>query len=578
MYQTRKPSENSTVLNNRIPYLMIGFFIIMGILVVRLFDKSVIKHNECLAIAENQYIVKKEINASRGRIYSQDNSIGEPYPLAMNIEKYELSVVPKNITDKKLVSDKLSSIINIPQEEIFNKINNDKLYLPPLAKNLDQNVANKILDLKLIGVIINSIEVRYYPENNLASQILGFVDSEGQGKYGIEGYYNDELQGNSGIVEGEKDAKGSLISLGSDQLVTDGDDLYLTVDHNVQYTAEQKLRSAIDKYQAEGGSIIIMDAKTGGILAMANAKDFDPNKYNEVKPEDQNLFLNQALSYSFEPGSIMKPIIMSMGINEGKIEPDTQNTFSNMTIVQGYEIHTAQDKAFGQETMTQCLENSDNVCMVWVADKFGNETMRNYFDSFGFGNKTSIDSDGEALGSLLKLSLWRDINRATMSFGQGIAVTPIQITNAINVIANNGNLIKPHFVDKIVKPNNEIIKIENKIVKEVISSETATKLKGMMVSVVENGHGKRAKVSGYKVAGKTGTAQVPDPNGGYYTDQTIGSFVGFLPADDPKFTMLVKLDKPKSVEWAESSAAPVFGDMAQWLLNYYKVPPTEPIN
>lgn len=560
----------------RVSYLMIGIFIIAALLTIKLFKISVIEGSHYRALAQSQRSIKKQVFAKRGKILVHDNSENKLFTLATSEEKYSINVVPKNVKDRHQVAKELSSILGLDEKETFEKINNDKLYVPPLKHRVDLDTAEKIQNLDLIGVLILPEDSRIYPENNLAAHILGFVNLESEGNYGIEGYYNDELKGFGGIVIGEKDALGQLISLDETaNAVSDGSDLVLTVEHNVQFMAEQKLQGAISKYQADSGSIIIMDPKTGSILAMAGDKTYDPNKFNEVPKENQSVFLNPTISNVWEPGSVMKPLIMAMAVNEGKVEPDTEEVFSNMTVVQGYEIHTAQDKAFGRETMTGCLENSDNVCMVWVADKLGNETMYKYLESFGFIKKTGVDLVGETIGSVLKLKDWRDINRATISFGQGVSATPLQLLTAISAIANNGIMMQPHVVEKIIKNSGQEITTQSKKVAEVITPETAAKIKGMMVSVVERGHGKKAGVPGYSVAGKTGTAQVPKPEGGYDENQHVGSFAGFFPADNPQFAMLVKLDNPKNVEWAESSAAPTFGEMARYLLSYYEIPPTK---
>ncbi len=559
----------------RINILLAVVFLILAIIGFKLFQKTVLEHPKYEAMAQDQQQAKKEIFATRGNIYTQDHSTGENYPIALSTKKYNLNIIPKNVTDPNLTADKLASIIDMNRDDLFNQINNQKLYLPPIKKRLSQEVADKINDLTLPGVYLDTTEARYYPENTLASQVLGFVDANNDGQYGLEQYYNSELKGQNGWEIAEQDAYGDTITSNQKQDAQNGSNLILTIDHNLQYYVEQKLAEAKKTFDAESGSIIVMDPKTGGILAMASDPNYDPNKYNEVPVDKQNLFLNPAVSLEWEPGSIFKPITMAVALNEGKIEPDMQDTFSNYVTVDGYQIHTAQDKAFGKETMTQCLENSDNVCLVWVADKLGNDTFYNYINSFGFGKTTNIDLAGEASGSLLDLGNWRDISRATISFGQGIAVTPLQMLTAIAAVANGGNLVKPHIVSEIVKSNNDIVNIETQTVGQVIKPEAAKKLTSMMISVVENGHGKKAKVPGYAIAGKTGTAQVPKPEGGYYEDQHIGSFAGFFPADDPKFAMIVKLDKPKNVEWAESSAAPTFGDIAGWLLNYYQISPTE---
>lgn len=557
----------------RINFLLVIIFLFMGMIFLRLFQKSVLEHSQYLALAETQHKVQEEIPALRGKIFAQDRMSEEYYPLATSVRKYSISAIPKNIKNPRAVASQLAPILEINEEEIYNEINNHKLYIPPLKKHLEEKKAKEVSELNLAGVLILPEEIRYYPEEKLASQVLGFVDTEGKGRYGIEGYYDSELKGQKGWAIAQKDASGQIISLDQNQAAQNGSDLILTIDHNVQYFVEQKLVEAKEKYAADSGSIIVMNPKNGAILAMASDPSFDPNKFNELSPDQHYLFMNPAVNLVYEPGSIFKPVCLGAALDNHKIEPDTKGYFTNMTVVQGYEIHTAQDKSFGEETMTQCLENSDNVCLVWVADQIGNEIFYDYIKKFGFGEKTGLDFDNEASGSLLEIKKWRDIHRATMSFGQGISVTPLQLVTAFSAIANGGKLVKPYLVDKIIKSSGEEISSQAKTRGEVISSETASKLTGMLVSVVERGHGKKAKVSGYSIAGKTGTAQIPNPEGGYFEDRHIGSFGGFFPADDPQFTLTVKLDNPKNVEWAESSAAPVFGDIAAWLLNYYEIPP-----
>lgn len=561
--------------HSRINFLLIVIFLFIALLTIRLFQKSVLEHTKYLALAESQQKTEKEVPAMRGKIYSQDKASGEYYPFATSIGKYSVEVVPKNIKDPKDTSAKLAQVLSIEEKEIYDKINNQKLYIPPLKKGIEKELADKIISLNIIGVSISPEEYRFYPEQNLASQVIGFVNAEGEGKYGIEGYYNSELKGEKGWMVASRDAQGEIVSPDYGQEAQDGSDLVLSIDHNVQYFVEQKLAEAKEKYGADSGTVIVMDPTNGAILAMASNPSYDPNKFNEVPKDQQNLFMNPATSFVWEPGSIFKAICMAGAVNDNKVQPDTIGYFLNMTVVDGYEIHTAQDKAFGEETMTKVLENSDNVAMVWVAEQLGNDSFYNYIKKFGFGEKTGLDSEGEVAGSILDVKKWRNIHRANFSFGQGISTTPLQMVLAYSAIANGGKLVKPYLVEKIIKPDNTSIQTQPKIVRDVISQDTASKLTQMLVSVVENGHGKKAKVPGFSVAGKTGTAQIPNPAGGYYEDQHIGSFAGFFPADNPKFAMIVKLDNPKNVEWAESSAAPTFGDIAAWLLNYYAISPNQ---
>lgn len=561
----------------RISLLMGAVFLIFVLIGYRLFDKSILEYHKYKALADSQHYIQKQVISHRGKILGLDSSANTKVQLAINVEKYDVNVVPKNVKDSHEVAAKLSSPLELEESEIFDKINNDELYIPPLKKRIDKELADEIISLKLAGVIITPEDARYYPEKSLACHILGFVNYEGDGKYGTEGYYNDQLKGKGGIIEGLKDTHGKLISVDISEEMDNGADLLLTVDTNVQYIAEQKVKQAKEKFSAESVSMIIVNPSNGAIIAMAADSTYDPNEFNQVAEKfGQSLFNNPTISNSWEPGSIFKPIVMSAAIDAGKVEPDTEEVFSNITVVQGYEIHTAEDKAFGRETMTQILENSDNVAMVWVADKLGNAQMYQYLDKFGFGQKTNIDLEAEASGILLEEKKWRDINRATMGFGQGIAITPLQLAMAYSAIANGGKLYKPYVVDKIIKPDGKEIISEPKVIEEnVISSETSNKLKDMLVSVVERGHAQKAKIDGYLVAGKTGTAQIANPSGGYKEDEYNHSFGGFFPVNDPKFVIITRIDKPKGVKYAESTAVPLFAEMAKWLINYYGIMPTE---
>jgi len=551
--------------------LVLGFIMVLGAgLGLRLFQKQILEHATYLAQAEGQYIVKKELPAQRGQIYASDM-----FPLATNKEYWQVLAVPSNIKNPAEVAEKLAPILETSEEEIFSKINNDKNYVPPLKHGLSEEEGDKIANLKLRGIIVLPESSRFYPEGELAAQVLGFVNSAGNGQYGIEGYFNDELKGSEGQLTAEKDVLGRFFNIGEQTQPKNGADYILTLDHNIQYQAEHVLQEAIKKYKADSGSITIIDPRTGAVLAMAGEPTFDPNKFNEVPPDNQDIFNNPCIAKAWEPGSVFKPLIMAAAINEGKVQPETEGVFSNMVTVDNYEIHTSTDQAYGRETMTQVLENSDNVAMVWVSEQLGKDLEYKYLKDYGFGRKTGIELDTEAPGEVLDLKQWSNTQRATISFGQGITVTPIQLVTAVASIANGGKLMKPYIVQEIDNADGTKDIRQPEEVRRVLNTDVANKVRDMMVSVVVNGHGKKAAVPGYKVAGKTGTAQVPAPGGGYYKDRHIGSFVGFAPADDPKFVMLVRLDQPKNVEWAESSAAPTFGEMAKWLLEYFRVPPNQ---
>jgi len=564
-------------------------FLILGfIFLCRLFQRQVLLFDQYTALAQKQYYTKIEQEAKRGDILINDrdntNLVEEDedglFSVATNLELFNVVAVPRHIENKDEVSKKLSEILEIGQQEIFDQINKDKWYIPPIKQRIPKEVADKIASLNLAGIYLEGQYFRFYPENNFLSHLLGFVNYNGDGEYGVEQYYDGILKGEGGTLTGIKDNLGRVIKVEESEPGKDGSSVVLTIDRSIQYMAEKKLREGMEKYGAEKGSIIIADPKTGGILAMTSLPDYNPNVFNEVASENQDIFINPVTSSVWEPGSIFKPFIVSAGISDKIVEPDSKpdEPFGNSVTVDGYEIHNSLDKPYGFETVTQILENSDNIGMIWIANKLGNDLMGEFILKLGFGEKTKIDTSGEALGQVGDYKKWRDVGRATISFGQGISTTPIQIVRGYSTIANKGKMVGLHVLDKVIEKGLKEKPYEQTQEKEIMSEEDAMKVSQMLVSVVENGHGKKAAVPGYRVAGKTGTAQVPNPNGGYEEGQHIGSFAGFAPVDDPKFVMLVKLDKPSNVEWAEESAAPIFGEIADWLLNsYLKVPKSEQI-
>jgi len=569
----------------RLSYLA-TLFVLLGILfLIRLFDRQIIQREEFNALAKKQYYTKIDQPAKRGDIYIKDkdsqNLIDENksglFPVATDLELFSVTAVPRHITDKKIAAEKLAKVLGQDEKQLFDAINVDKWYIAPLKKRISKEEADKVAAENIKGIYLEGQYGRFYPEKEFMAHILGFVDYDAKGRYGIEEFYDGVLRGEGGVLTGLKDNMGRIIKIEQSAPGKDGTSLVLTVDRSIQYMAEKKLKEGIEKYGAEGGSIVILDPKTGSVMAMASSPSYDPNKFNEVKSDQQSIFLNPAVCLNWEPGSIFKPIIVSSGVDKKIIEPDSKpdQPFSNFVTVDGYDIHNSQDKSFGFETVTQILENSDNVGMVWVADKVGNDLLGEYLRKYGFGAKTGVDLSGEAQGQLSSSKKWRDVNRATISFGQGVSTTPLQIAASYAAIANKGKLIKPHIVDGVLDELGNEQKAEPTEPIQVISEEAANKVSQMLISVVQNGHGKKAQVEGFEVAGKTGTAQIPKADGGYEENQHIGSFAGYAPVNDPKFVMLVKFDKPKNVEWAESSAAPIFGDIASWLLNsYFKVPKT----
>lgn len=576
-------SEYKKVTNGRLK--LIGVFVLVCgvILIWRMFDVQITKHEHYLSLAEGQQRFEKTEIAKRGQIYVHDSLVNDKayYPLAFDIKKFSVWVVPRQVSNKEKTAGALASALGMQKNEIFEQINNDKMYIPPIKKGLNLDEANKVKNEKISGVLVMPEYNRYYPEGTLASQVLGFVNADGEGKYGFEGRYNDELKGTAGNVTGEKDTLGRVISLLEQTDPKDGTSYVLTIDRSVQYFVEKKLAEAMTTYQATSGTIAIMDIKTGGIVAMANTPTYDPNNYREQAKIDSGIFVNPAIGHLYEPGSIFKPMIMAAAINEGVINADTEGEFDWHVFVDNFEIKTAERKAFGKENMVQVLQNSDNVAMVWVSEKLGKDKLYQYLKAYNMLDKTGIDLDTEAIGYTPPFKYWKDINRSTIAFGQGISVTPLEILAGYATIANKGVYITPHIVDKIVYSDGREKEVEKTEGARVLKEETASKMAEMLYNVVEGGHSWRAKVPGFKIGAKTGTAQISKPEGGYEESEDglgiyIHSLAGFAPTEDPRYAMLVKLDRPKSAKYSENTAAPLFGEISNFLLNYYyRLTPTQ---
>lgn len=559
----------------RISFFLTFFLFAFGAIIFRLFEIQVLRNGYYLELAEGQHWVTRKIPAERGNIFTRDLKTGERFVLATNKKLNMVYAIPKQIKDKEVAASELASILSMDREEVFNIINNDKMYAP-LKHKLSDDEVSKIEDSTLEGIILFPEEWREYPEGSLASKVVGFVNSEGDGQYGVEGYYNDKLCGKEGQISSERDTVGRPIAVGDkiENPAENGQDIVLTIDRIIQSYAERELKDAVEKFTAKSGQVIIMDPNNGDILALADYPDFDPNKYNEIK--DYDIFKNPAISSVYEPGSIFKVITMAAGIDSGSVLPTTTYQDSGSVKIGGYTIRNSDFKAHGNQTMTQVLEKSLNTGSYFVKEETGDEKFYKYIENLGFGKLTGIDLGGEVESPLHSFESLQDINFATMSFGQGIAVTPIQFITAASAIANGGDLVRPNIVSEFVMPDGSKVKQEVKKTKGVLKKETANMVGAMMVAVVENGHGQTAQVDGYRIAGKTGTAEIPAKDGsGYESGKNIGSFILFAPAEDPKFIILVKIDEPHGVQWAESTAAPVAGRLAEKILNYLEIPPTK---
>lgn len=554
----------------RVWAIYIFFILVFAAILVRLFSMQIINGDSWRKAADLQHYVEMNLPAQRGNIEDISNS-----PLAINEPVYLAYAEPKNIKDSQSFSRQVSQVLNLESQDVLRLITEKNRLWVPLTRKLSNDTVDALKTLKLEGLGFEPESKRFYPEASMAAHLLGFVGSDqngnDQGYFGLEGYYDRELKGKGGMLLQEKDVNGAPIIVGENKRIDaqDGSTLVLWLDRSVQRIVEQKLADGISKYGAKSGTITVMDPKTGGIVAMASYPAYDPGNYNSFPKEN---YPNPVVEASYEPGSTFKVLIMSAGINENFVTADTKMDESGPVKIGEYSIKTWNNQYHGIISMTDVLTQSSNVGMVFVARKLGLPKMLTYIHNYGFGEPTGIDLEEESSPYLRADKDWKEIDQATSSFGQGIAVTPIQMVRAVSAIANNGWLMQPEMVKEIIDSRGKTVPIKPKRIRQVISPQTAKTVTEMMVASVENGEAKFARIKGYRVAGKTGTAQIPIA--GHYDDtKTIASFVGFAPADDPKFVMLVTLQEPSSSQWGSETAAPLFFSIAQDLFNYYGIGP-----
>lgn len=504
------------------------------------------------ARAQSQYQLAGFLEPHRGVIYFLDKN-NNAIPAAINKSYDAIFAVPRDIKDIDKAVENLAPLLNLPQEELRRKLSKDNLYEILVKKATPEQVA-KISEAKIKGIHVDEQDWRHYPFNKMAAHVLGFVgfgDNEVkmEGRYGIEKHFNNLLSGQPGSIDGKEITK-----------PTQGTDIHLTIDRNIQFEIENALKNLVEEKKAVGGTIIVQEPKTGRVLGLANWPDFDPNNYSQ---SDLSSFINPAVQLIYEPGSVFKVITMAAGLDSGKITPQT--TYYDSGVINfrdGKKIQNWDLKSHGQVIMSEIIEHSINTGSAFVESKIGHQNFYNYLKNFGFENKAGIDLPGEVAGNLRNVENYKaDIDFASASFGQGIAVTPLQLISAVSAIANDGKLMTPF----IIASN------EPKEVRQIISPEAAQATTKMMTSAVRKA--KVAQIPNYFIAGKTGTAQVPDFKRGGYTKDVINTYAGFAPASDPKFTILIKLDKPAGAPLAGTTVVPVFHDLSQFILNYYNIRP-----
>lgn len=571
-----KKVDHGSVISDKRILIFFGLIILFaGAIIVRLFILQIIEHPFYAVMASERQEVLKNLFPERGSIYTSEKD--GLYPLVTNRDYYLIYAVPSEIDNAGKVVDALTPILGLDEpgwKDLLSRLSKRDDPYEPIKHKITKEDKEKIEALKLKGIGFTTETYRFYPEKQIGGQIFGFVstkDDKKIGQYGLEGYFNTELSGKNGLIKSFKDALGSLITVGprSVEQAQDGSDLVLTIDRTVQFNACQYLKKYYDYFHADSASIIVMEP-TGGILAMCNFPDFDPENYSQVK--DISYFNNPTISATYEPGSVFKMITMAAGLDTGAVTPETTYIDTGEVKVGPYTIRNFDKKARGEQTMIQALDESLNTGMIFIEQKLGLDTFRSYVKNFGFGQKTGITLANEVSGNVTPLDKTGDIYGMTASFGQGISVTPLQVAAAYSAVANKGILMKPYIVSEVIDYKGNKIETKPTPIRQVISAKTASILSGMLASVVQTSYDKKASVKGYYMAGKTGTAQIPGPNGSY-SSKTNHTIAGFGPVSNPRFVIVARLENPKGIGYAADSVTPLFRQMAEYLLNYYQIPP-----
>ena len=554
--------------------LLLAFGVFAAFIVVRVIHVQVVRSHELADRAVAERLETDEVPARRGDIYDTRGTL-----LATDLPSARVWAILDQIEDRQATADLLAPLLGETAAEVSATLATPDVEWLLLARQIEPSAVRAIESLDIDGILLEPEPKRFYPNGAFAAHVLGFSNVEHEGNYGIEGGMDDAVGGVSGTLIGERDGAGNVIALTSSYWdpPEDGSDLVLTIDSGVQLLIERVLRDTVLEQNAQGGTIIVQDPNTGAILGMASWPNFDPNLYAET--EDLGVFTNPAVSRVYEPGSTFKTIVMAIGIDDGVVT--AESTFDDAPgyrEIPDHEPITNNNGAiYGTQTMTEVLVRSSNLGAIHVAEQIGAERLFQRLTQFGIGKLSGIELQGEERGILTKP--WeRDWNETlffTNSFGQGIAVTPLQIVNAYSTIVNGGWVMKPYVVAEERRQDGMNIVYEPEARRQIISEDSSAVMREMLFQAVERRGEVYPQVAGYEIGAKTGTAQVPSPDGGYVEDATIASIVGFGPVDDPEFVVLVKIDEPQETPWGETAAGPALAEILRELFLLYGIQPEE---
>lgn len=559
-----------TMQNNRIKLIFLIVVLVFIIIIIRVFCLQVVEYRKLNTLAENLWSRNLPVGADRGRILDRHGKV-----IAGNVTTSSLVLIPNQIKNKDEVSKNLAEVLGVSYDEMYKhvskKVSIERVH--PEGRDLSYEISEKINNYKYDGVYLLKETERYYPYKETLSHVIGYVGIDNQGLSGLELLYDKYLTGTNGSIKYFSDGKGKKLVLPEIyETPTPGMDINLTIDLDLQLILENELTNAEKKYNVEGAIGIVMDPKTGEILAMSNRPTFDPTNYQNYSIETINR--NLAIWSSYEPGSTFKILTVAAAVNEGKINLFEDTYFDTGSIrVDGGVLHCWKHKGHGQQTFLEVIENSCNPGFVVMGNKLGKETLFDYIYRFGFGKKTGIDLNGEGKGILFDLEKVGPLELATTSFGQGVSVTALQQVEAVSAIINNGNMYTPFVVKSISDYETGTIIKETKPNlkgKNLIKEESSKLVRYALESVVANGSGHNAYIEGYRIGGKTGTAQKVGQDGKYMVGNYILSFIGFMPADDPKYVVYIALDGAKGVtQYGGTASAPIAKNIFNGIINLY---------
>ncbi|HIA91585.1 TPA: penicillin-binding protein 2 [Candidatus Saccharibacteria bacterium] len=574
--------QQSKVSIDRYLLTKIFLFVVGLFFMVRLFQIQVLEHSYYSQKAVSTHNKSYVIPAERGEIFIQDKN-GNSVPLALNETFVRVIADPRYITNSEEVSQRIAEATGGDQGYYKEQLDKDTSYAV-LEDYLDLETGEKVADLNLAGIALRDVTRRVYPEGSLAAHSLGFVNADGAGQYGIEQYYDKELQGVEGRLSGAFDVRGIPIAVADsiEQPALPGNDVVLTIDKNIQYEVERALKEGVERVDATKGSAVVMDPSTGEVKALANYPSYSPESYRSV--DDIAVFTNAAISEPIEPGSVVKIFSMAAGLQSGTVTPDTTYLDRSCEEIDGFTICNTGDRVTKHRSMTETITRSANTGVIYVLktldgdddsiSREDKELLHDYYiNRLHLGSPTNIELSGER-GGVVDGPEVSDVRYANMTFGQGLSINMVQLAASLSSVINGGTYYKPHIVaSQIDSAGNEYAVKPQVVERNVVSEEASQQLKTMMETVVTNGGGRSAYRSGYSIGGKTGSAQIANPEGGYYEDRVLGTFFGFAPSEDPQYVIVVRIDEPQGVFAGSGAAAPVFADISNWLIDYYGIAP-----